>query len=162
SVWMLQVEQLLNFRLQVGKTYRVSFMAKAQSVRPIVVSLFGNGNNYNYYYSHDAFNLTTSAQTFTFDYTCSDVAVDTAPNFSLKFYLAAGLISDVWLDKVKIEDITGRVTGVSIDPSFVALTQGQTWTLTRSVTPSNANNQYVTWSSNNTNVAVVNSTTGVV
>ena len=162
SVWMLQVEQLLNFRLQVGKTYRVSFMAKAQSARPIVVSLFGNGNNYNYYYSHDAFNLTTSAQTFTFDYTCSDVAVDTEPDFSLKFYLAAGLISDVWLDKVRIEDITGRVTGVSIDPSFVALTQGQTWTLTRSVTPSNANNQYVTWSSNNTNVAVVNSTTGVV
>ena len=53
------------------------------------------------------------------------------------------------------------VTGVSLDRSTLSMTDGDTYALTASVTPSNATDQSVTWSSNNTSVAIVSSS-GVV
>jgi formylglycine-generating enzyme required for sulfatase activity len=52
------------------------------------------------------------------------------------------------------------VMGVSLNPDTLSLVVGGTGTLTAAVTPSNATNQNITWSSNNTNVATV--TNGVV
>ena len=49
------------------------------------------------------------------------------------------------------------VTGVSVSPSTSSLEVGNTLQLTASVTPSNATNQTVTWSSSNTSLATVNS-----
>ena len=52
---------------------------------------------------------------------------------------------------------TVPVTGVSVSPTTLSLTVGQTSQLTATVTPSNATNKAVTWSSSNALVASVNS-----
>ncbi len=53
------------------------------------------------------------------------------------------------------------VTGVSLDKSELSLSEGGKYTLTATITPSDATNQNVTWSSDNTAVATV-SDAGVV
>ena len=53
------------------------------------------------------------------------------------------------------------VTGVSLDRTSLSLTEGETYSLVATVTPSNATNKSVTWSSSNTTVATVSSS-GVV
>ena len=50
---------------------------------------------------------------------------------------------------------TVKVTGVSLNKSSMSLTKGATQTLTATVSPSNATNKAVTWSSSNTVVATV-------
>lgn len=52
-------------------------------------------------------------------------------------------------------------TGISLNPTSFSLEAGQTKNLTATVTPSNATDKSVTWSSSNTNVAIVSSS-GVV
>ena len=47
------------------------------------------------------------------------------------------------------------VTGVSVSPSTVSLFNGESYSLTANITPSNATNKSVTWSSSNNNVATV-------
>ena len=54
------------------------------------------------------------------------------------------------------------VTSVNVSPSSVTLEEGQTRQLTASISPSNANNKTVRWTSSNTTVASVNSSTGLV
>ena len=60
------------------------------------------------------------------------------------------------------ENITGSdnvpVTGVSVLPTIDNVNVGTTTTLTATVSPGNASNQSITWSSNNTAVATVSST----
>ena len=53
------------------------------------------------------------------------------------------------------------VTGVSLDKTSMTMTVGDTQTLTASVTPSNATDKSVAWSSSNTSIATVSSS-GVV
>ena len=56
-------------------------------------------------------------------------------------------------------DVTGtvnyKVTGVSLNTNSLTLEEGGTATLTATITPSNATDQNVTWSSDNQNVATV-------
>ena len=53
------------------------------------------------------------------------------------------------------------VTGVSLNKTSMSMTEGDTQTLTATITPSNATDKSVTWTSNNTSVATVSSS-GVV
>ena len=53
------------------------------------------------------------------------------------------------------------VTGVSVTPSTITITKGNTTTLKATVSPSNATNKTITWSSTNNNIASVSSS-GVV
>ena len=62
---------------------------------------------------------------------------------------------------VTVSAATVSVTGVSLDKTAMSMTVGDTQTLTATVTPSNATNKSVTWSSNNTSVATI-SYSGVV
>ncbi|GAA3623504.1 hypothetical protein GCM10022397_06560 [Flavivirga jejuensis] len=80
----------------------------------------------------------------------------------------AGSYTGSWVSLLEMRVFEGDggsqtipVTGVSITPSSTSLTTGGTQQLSASVTPSNASNQDVSYSSNNTSVAVVNSS-GVV
>ena len=50
------------------------------------------------------------------------------------------------------------VTGVTISPTTASIEVGNTQQLTATVSPSNATNKSITWSSNNTSVATVSST----
>jgi len=61
-----------------------------------------------------------------------------------------------WVALVR-QNGTDAVTGVNITQASVSITQGQTSNLTAAVIPSSAANRNVTWSSNNTAVATVNS-----
>ena len=47
------------------------------------------------------------------------------------------------------------VTGVSVSPSTLSLFNGESYSLTANIAPSNATNKSVTWSSSNNNVATV-------
>ena len=62
---------------------------------------------------------------------------------------------------VTVKAATVPVAGVSLNTTSLSLTEGETQTLTATVSPSNATDKSVTWSSNNTSVATVSST-GVV
>lgn len=52
-------------------------------------------------------------------------------------------------------DVIYKVTGVSLSPDTLTLDVGESETLTAAITPNNATNQNVTWSSDNQNVATV-------
>ena len=58
--------------------------------------------------------------------------------------------------KVTIPSSTVSVTGVSVTPATLSLSQGDTSALTAAIAPANATNQNVSWSSSNTNAAMVN------
>jgi uncharacterized protein YjdB len=58
---------------------------------------------------------------------------------------------------VTVTNTTVGVTGVSLDASSQSLTVGQTFQLTETVSPTNATNKAVTWSSSNGSVASVSS-----
>jgi uncharacterized protein YjdB len=53
------------------------------------------------------------------------------------------------------------VTGVAVSPTSLSLNKGQTSTLTATISPANATNKNVTWTSSNANVATV-STSGLI
>lgn len=53
--------------------------------------------------------------------------------------------------------VTTPVTGVSISPATLSLNVGGTYTLAKNITPSDASNHNVTWSSSNTSIATVDS-----
>ena len=67
--------------------------------------------------------------------------------------LTAGKIATLTVDI----DPAVHVTGVSVSPTTLTLQKGKTSTLTATVTPSNATDKTVTWSSSNTSVATVTS-----
>lgn len=56
---------------------------------------------------------------------------------------------------VTVSDSTVHVTGVSLNKNSTSLTVGETETLTATVSPNNATNKNVTWSSSNTSIATV-------
>ncbi len=62
---------------------------------------------------------------------------------------------------VTVKAATVSVTGVSLDKTSLTMTIGDMQTLTATITPSNATNKSVTWSSSNKSVATVSSS-GVV
>ena len=51
--------------------------------------------------------------------------------------------------------VKAKVESVSLDRTSITLTEGDTYSLTATITPSNATNKNVIWSSNNTSVATV-------
>ena len=62
---------------------------------------------------------------------------------------------------VTVQAQTIAVTGVSLDKTSLSMTVGDTQTLTATITPSNATNKAVTWTSSNMSIATVSSS-GVV
>ncbi|MBO7509630.1 MAG: Ig-like domain-containing protein, partial [Bacteroidales bacterium] len=52
-------------------------------------------------------------------------------------------------------EVKQYVTGITLENSSLALNEGQTMTLTPTISPSNANDKSVSWSSDNTSVAIV-------
>ena len=62
----------------------------------------------------------------------------------------------------KVTVVPIPVSGVSVEPTILSLTEGDKSTLTATITPENATNKTVTWSSDNSDIATVNSSTGEV
>ena len=59
--------------------------------------------------------------------------------------------------RIPISGVTIPVTGVALSTASISLTSGNTSQLAASITPSNATNQNLTWTSNNTGIATVSS-----
>lgn len=59
---------------------------------------------------------------------------------------------------ITVTNIPVSVTGVSLNTSTASVSKGKTLQLTAIVTPTNASNKNLTWSSSNTNVATVSNT----
>lgn len=66
-----------------------------------------------------------------------------------------------YFSNLQLKLSTVLVTGISLNSPSASLTVGDTKSLTATITPTNATNKNVTWSSNNTSVATVG-TSGVV
>jgi len=75
---------------------------------------------------------------------------------------AAGGFGHINLDNIRIPvssaSVPIQVTGVTLNKSTASISAGATEQLTATVTPSNATNQNVSWSSGNTAIATVSST----
>lgn len=61
------------------------------------------------------------------------------------------------LSKTCTVTVTTPVTGVSVSPTTLTLNVGGTYTLSKTISPSDASNKNVTWSTSNTGVATVDS-----
>ena len=92
--WHVQVSQTTP--IVSGKTYTISFMAKADAARQISVSIQELASPYTTYFTQTV-NLTTTAQTFTFTY---DATVTDASAL-IKFYVGADA-NCVNIDKVSM------------------------------------------------------------
>lgn len=57
--------------------------------------------------------------------------------------------------EVTVNAAATAVTGISLDKSSLSLTEGQMASLSYTISPSNATNKSVSWSTNNSNVAVI-------
>jgi GH35 family endo-1,4-beta-xylanase len=96
--WHVQVSQTTP--IVSGKTYTISFMAKADAARTMSVALQELASPYTTYFAQTV-NLTTAVQTFTFTYnsTVTDAAA------LLKFYVGAD-VNCVNIDKVSMTEGT--------------------------------------------------------
>lgn len=66
-------------------------------------------------------------------------------------------LEDNYIAVVYEDTSTVSVTGISLDKTSAQMTVGSSLTLYETITPSNATNKNVTWTSSNTNVATVSS-----
>jgi hyaluronate lyase len=62
----------------------------------------------------------------------------------------------VWFDEVSLEEYNG-VTGIALDPSAISMTKDTTTTLTAVLTPTNAVDRTVMWTSSNPGAVTVDS-----
>jgi large repetitive protein len=92
--WHVQVSQAAP--IVAGKMYTISFMAKADAARTMTISLQQGASPYATYFAQPV-NLTTAAQTFTFQYT----ATTTDASDLLKFFTGNSTIC-VNIDKVSV------------------------------------------------------------
>lgn len=82
-----------------------------------------------------------------------------APNTSYDYYIDV-LRNGVWCvnsDGITVSTNEQLAESVTVSPSSVSLTEGDTYRLSASVLPNSTNNKSVTWTSDNTNVASVSS-----
>lgn len=95
--WHVQLQQAAP--LQIGKSYELSFMAKADAARTIGTGVQQNADPYTMYFSQ-ATSLTTVNQTFTYNFT----STVTDEGARLKFFVGNNS-SCVYLDKVSLKQI---------------------------------------------------------
>lgn len=95
-----------------------------------------------------AFEVTAACESAVFEHTI--IQLNTA-DASTSYKETATSVSAT----VTVQDAAVAVTGITLDKSELALTEGETGTLTATVTPENATDKTVTWSSSDESVATV-------
>ena len=108
-------------------------------------------------------NAQGSLRIFSSNNNVADVSVDGSLTFTVKAVSRGTAIITVQTEdgkvkatcQVEVTNATVAVSGVSISPTSLSLTPGQTSKLTATISPSNATNTAVSWTSSNTSVATV-------
>ena len=110
----------------------------------------------------------SNATNKTVKWTSSDTSVATVSNGTIKGVSAGtatitattnnGKTATVKVTVQKNDSIV-QPTGITVSPTTLTLTEGNTSTITATVTPSNATDKSVTWTSNKTSVATVSNGT---
>ncbi len=96
--WHVQFAQP-NVSLEAGKTYEISFRAKASANRTINAFTDFGADPWTTYFSQDV-NITTTAQTFTYTYTQSENRATARFGFNL-----GQSTQTVWIDNVVLREI---------------------------------------------------------
>jgi GH35 family endo-1,4-beta-xylanase len=108
--WHVQVQQPVPVVL--GKSYEISFMAKADAARTMTVGEQQNSSPYRMYYSSSV-SLTTTNQTFTYSFTA-----DTTDAGAVFKFLVGNISTCVYIDKVSMKQV-GVITGIDeVSESF--------------------------------------------
>lgn len=117
---------------------------------PYWVRLVRSGNTITSYVSTNGSSWTSiGSQSFSFSTVYVGMAVTSHND---------GTICSATFDNVSVTTSANvPVTGVSVSPTSISLSTGVTSQLTATVVPSNATNKNVSWTSNNSGVASVNS-----
>jgi hypothetical protein len=132
------VEVFSPFNLESGKTYTVSFMAKAEAARSILTLFQRGSDTYTHYWQQTVYITTGAASYGPFTWTANVSDPATRMNFKI-----GGNNIDVWIDKV-VASVPGATTQPTVTLTAVAtrtataipvVTVTPTVTATRTVTP---------------------------
>ncbi len=82
---------------------------------------------------------------------------DAVGTYTVSVTVSDGSLSDVASVDITVEDVIVPVTGISISPTNITMSLGDNISTIITITPSNATNQAVSYSSGNTSVATVSS-----
>ena len=103
----------------------------------------------------------------TYSFSANDINGDSGKSVAIGAVVTgdpAQVENGTYEDKVtftaSVEAVDIEVTGVTINDAPAELNEGDTGTLTATVSPENATNKDVAWSSDNTSVLAINETTG--
>ncbi|MFQ3576181.1 MAG: endo-1,4-beta-xylanase, partial [Cytophagales bacterium] len=94
--------------LELGKSYNISFLARADAARTMSVALQQEGGDFAFHFGQQV-SLTTTAQTFSIDYT----STVNDPSALLKFFLGNNA-SCVFIDRVVMTEIFPPVATIEV------------------------------------------------
>ncbi len=179
SMRYISMNELYGVKNAIGKGAKLSFWARGAYTNTNFNTNHASNTAMKFYAYYDS-PLTPSTQTSvreSFDFTVQAGATwqhfempltagRTYYGFGFWSQQGSGSTQYVPIDDIEIYTASPyaeyvapvAVSGVSVTPTAVEIEKGKTSTLTATVIPENATNQNVSWSSNNTSVATVNST----
>lgn len=102
SNWNVELFSLFN--MESGKTYEISFQAKAESKRSALLVLQKNTDPWSHYWQQSV-NIQTTPESFTFTWTADVTDANTRVNFKL-----GADNSDVWIDNVVVKETVDQET----------------------------------------------------
>ncbi|WP_226085593.1 carbohydrate binding domain-containing protein [Mesobacillus sp. S13] len=103
---LYSLQMIQNISLGNGGKYKVSFDAKSDAARSMMVKVgAGAERGWVKYSNEESFNLTSDLQTYEFTF---DMLNDTDIAARLEFNLGGNGTNPVWIGNVRVEDITGE------------------------------------------------------
>ncbi|WP_226647546.1 carbohydrate binding domain-containing protein [Mesobacillus subterraneus] len=103
---LYSLQMIQNISLGNGGKYKVSFDAKSNAARSMMVKVgAGAERGWVKYSNEESFNLTSDLQTYEFSF---DMLNDTDIASRLEFNLGGNGTNPVWIGNVRVEDITGE------------------------------------------------------
>lgn len=157
--------QVTSFAIKI-RCYKNSYLQQSTSYRPRLASSTSNNNVISNTTLESDVTTTAGGTVYTFPIPSTltwATLKGYGSNFSIEVPLRSSSSSYPYLYvygaeiEVTYASETVHVTGVSVNPTTASIEQGSTVQLTETVTPSNASDTSVSWSSSNTSVATVNS-----
>ncbi|MGL1887260.1 MAG: carbohydrate binding domain-containing protein [Reichenbachiella sp.] len=120
EAWNVQFKQL-GIALEFGKTYRLSFDARALESRTINAALETDGSPWTNYSNTSPFYLTTSMQHFSQEFTMNETDMNARIVFNVGAHTANVIIGNVIL--IEVEEEPPVLTSIQVNPIVVVVDQ---------------------------------------